>query len=189
MYKKCNIGELDFMENEYIFSIDSAKNSLIDLNEEKILSEEIILLEKEINALQSERNFHIENIAVKYFHKPQRIREFIEISNYNKIHFENSCKSLSKSNKNIELLYKEYTFLSNLTKLRFAIEKSGETQSINNSTEVICYFLKKDGKRYKISVAQFDLREDRLKTAEIFWRNMSLLYCLDDHFRNFELLE
>lgn len=186
MYSKFNsrTSQFDFMENEFIFSIDSSRQRLIDLNEERILSEEINLVEREINALQFKKSFLTENLCVKHFDKPHGLRQFIGVSNSNKVHFEKSCKNLSQLDKNIELLYKEYTFLSNLTKLRFVLEKSGETQLINNSPEVICYFLKKDNKKYKISIAEFDLREDRLKTAEIFWRHMSVLYVSEEELKN-----
>ena len=172
-------------------------NKLVSLEEEILLLNEVDIIENKIyerlknshgfpfDASSSNRRNQISSINSSNSFNEQESKksrskriptpkEFFDLVNLNRSRFEKICKRISHSSSQVEVLFKEYTFLTNLTKMRFI-----KVPKINPS-KLLCFFSKKEEKKQakiKILIAEFDLSEEnRLQTAELFWKNVSLLY-------------
>ncbi len=175
------------------FSIDS--NKLFNLEEESLLLNEINHIEIKINHLfknsststststsASNKKKPSENYSTLFNKSESKdtsikytptSKEFFNLINSNKSKFEKNCKRISRSEPHIIVLFKEYTFLSNLTKMRFI---NFHKFTKNKTSKLLCYFAKKEERRFKISIAEFDLNQEKLQTSELFWKNVAFLY-------------
>jgi hypothetical protein len=171
-------------------------NKLASLEEENLLLNEIDLIESKINerlkishklsfnacstinkkqilSSNSSTSFNKNESTKSRLKQIPTPKEFFDLVNLNRSRFEKICKKISHTCSQVEVLFKEYTFLTNLTKMRFVKFHT------NQSSKLLCYFSRKEERKnkIKISVAEFELTEDnRLQTSELFWKNVLVLY-------------
>jgi hypothetical protein len=181
--------------------VENLENNLMNFTQEIDIINKINTIYDKINLTPINNNSYSKNIfsnstvnldfSTNYeddYYIYKLVRDILKLRELNKKLFDTILASKAKQNLKIEILFKEFSFLSNLTKIRIV---NFDDIITNKDNKVRGYFIKYNQEKStysnsksnlknfsKILYIEFDLNDEQLINANIFWKNMSTLYDL-----------